>query len=55
MRVIEKRTFTVSYVVPENEKEHNEIKKIIKEVKKEKLDPDISKWKVRDNRKKYKN
>jgi hypothetical protein len=52
MKVIRERKFTVQYVVPENEKEDREIKKIIQEVKEEKLDLNKDKWKVIDNRKK---
>ena len=50
MKVIRKKTFEVSWVVPESEEEKQEIKKIIREVESERGDFDPSEWRGVDNR-----
>ena len=50
MKVIETRTFRVSYVVPETEEEKADIHRIIDEVQSDKVPR--SEWKVVDNRSK---
>ena len=52
MKVIKEKIFTLKYVVPENKAEELEIKQIIKNAENEKLDTNISHWKITDNRKK---
>ncbi len=48
MKVIETKTFKISYVIPESAEEQAEIQRIIEEVKIEKVPK--SEWKVVDNR-----
>ncbi len=52
MKVLETKTFKVTYVVPETPEEQGDIRRIIEEVKTEKIPP--SGWNVVDNRPKKK-
>ena len=52
MKVIKKKTFEVSYVVPETADENEEIQRIIREVNSEKIDPKKTEWRIVDNRSK---
>jgi len=50
MKAGRKKTFEVTYVMPETEEESQEIRRIIKEVRNEKLDSSKVDWEIIDNR-----